>query len=84
MKEESHNGWKNRSTWLVKLHLDNTSKDLYTLVHERAVQANTKKQFTAMLKPILLESTPLLWKEKDFDILRVDFNEIWDVYRITN
>lgn len=72
-----YNGWKNRSTWLVKLHLDNTSKEVSTRTNEIAIRANTTKQFKSMIAPILRD-IPQLWKEYDFDVLKVDFRELWD------
>ncbi len=75
---EKYNGWKNRSTWLVILHLDNTSKEVNELSIEKAIQADTLKQFKALIRPVLSKMTPLLWKESDFDILKTDFTEVWN------
>lgn len=80
MKKETYNGYKNRSTWLTCLHLDNTSKEIYELAVVKAIQADKTKQFKAYIRPVLLE-IPLLWKEQDFDILKVDFGQVWDKYR---
>ena len=77
MKQDTYNGYKNRSTWLVQLHIDNTSRELNDLAYERAIQANTLKHFKSMISPILQEM-PILWKEQDFNVLEVDFSEIWN------
>lgn len=77
-ENNKYNGWKNRSTWLVKIHVDNTSKEVVTRAHEIAVRANTLKQFKNMLVGFLNDATPLLWKEAEFDIFKVDFMELWN------
>ena len=77
--ETTYNGWKNRSTWLVKLHLDNTSKEIATRAYEIAVQANTTKSFKSMLAGLLNDpELKALWQEDEFDILTVDFRSLWD------
>jgi hypothetical protein len=81
MNKEKYNGYKNRSTWLVFLHLQNTSEEIYIRAVEIAVQSNTTRQFKNLIRPILL-SIPQLWKEEDFDVLRVDFSQVWDNMRI--
>lgn len=75
----TYNGFKNRSTWLVKLHLDNTNQEIYTRAKEIAIEADTVRQFKGMITP-LMNDTPLLWKEIDFDALKVDFRDLWDSF----
>lgn len=77
--ETTYNGWKNRSTWLVKLHLDNTSKEISNRAYELAVQANTTKQFKSMLAGLLQDpALKALWQEDEFDALQIDTRAIWD------
>jgi hypothetical protein len=83
MNKEKYNGYINRSTWLAKLHIDNTNEDIYKRAIEIAVQANTLKQFKNMIKPILLD-IPLLWKEQDFDGTKIDFMELWNAIEKNN
>ena len=78
-----YNGYKNRSTWLAKLHLDNTNEYIYKRAIEIAVQANTLKSFKNMLKPLLLD-IPLLWKEENFDSTKIDFMELWNAIEKNN
>jgi hypothetical protein len=77
METEKYNGWKNRSTWLAVVHLENTSKEVHDSAVEKAIQANTSKSFKNLIRAVLLD-IPELWKEQDFDALRIDFDEIWN------
>jgi len=80
---EKYNGYKNRSTWLSKIHLDNTNLEIYERANAIGIEANTIKEFKNKIKPVLL-NCPLLWKEQDFDALEIDFNELWDCFRFSN
>ena len=77
-----YNGWKNRSTWLVALHLYNTTQDITDKAHELAKACDTLQEFTNRLKILLLD-IPLLEKEKGYIVSEVDFDELWDNFRIT-
>ncbi len=55
MKENTYQGYKNRSTWLTVLWLDNKR----------------------MITPVLLEIKEL-WREQDFDALKINFAEVWE------
>jgi len=77
--ETKYNGWSNRSTWLTKLHLDNTSKEIATRAYEIAVQANTTKSFKSMLINLIQEPELKALRDEDgFDIATVNFRELWD------
>jgi len=80
IKHENYQGYANRSTWLAKLHLDNTNKEITDRAIEFAIQADTTKSFKSMITPLLLDCKQL-WKEQDFDSLRIDFSELWDCFR---
>jgi hypothetical protein len=79
--ETKYNGWKNRSTWLAVVHLDNTSKEISDRLAEIAVNSDTVKEFKARMRPILLETK--ISGEKGLDFLRIDWEEIWDANRLT-
>lgn len=77
-----YNGWTNRSTWLVNLHMTNTSKEINELYESAAVSADTEKQFKNRVL-FLIPHTPLLEKEEQFYINEIDWTELWDANRIT-
>jgi hypothetical protein len=79
---EKYNGWVNRSTWLVQLHLSNTSKEVADLYHNAAVTANTLKQFKNRVL-FLMPHVPLLSTEEQFFLNEIDWGELWDANRIT-
>lgn len=76
MKDNTYQGYKNRSTWLAKLHLDNTSKEVNDEAVRIAIRANTTKQFRNAITSLLID-TPIA-SEKDFDLKDIDFRELWD------
>lgn len=76
---EKYNGWTNRSTWLVNVHLNNTSKEISDQIVPIAVKANTLKQFENPIKILLLDTQ--IEKESDYDINTVNWDEIWDAHR---
>ena len=81
---EKYNGWKNRSTWLVTLHLDNTSKEVYDEAVSIAVNSDTTKQFMGRIQTLIQHNNmPLLWKEEEFDAKEIDYGEVWDAFRFT-
>lgn len=80
MEKQTYNGWKNRSTWLAKLHLDNDGKDITDRAIEIAVVANTVRQFKN--RAILLLDKTQIHTEQAYDVHEVDFDEIWDSLRI--
>ena len=47
---ENYNGWKNRETWAVMLHLDN-DQDLYNEYHELYKQVSEEEPTSEVLKP---------------------------------
>ncbi len=75
--KEKYNGWENRSTWLAILWLDNESREVNDRAREIAIVCNTTKRFKSQIKPILLEIKGL-WKEQDFDALKINFSEVWE------
>lgn len=80
--DNKYNGWANRSTWLAKLHLDNDSEEVNNRAHELGVQADTIKQFKNLIVPVLRHETTVS-REQSFDWNEVDYNELWDAFRIT-
>ena len=50
MESEEYNGWKNRETWAVKLHLDN-DQELYNEYHELYKQVSKEEPTSEVLKP---------------------------------
>jgi hypothetical protein len=40
METEKYNGYKNRSTWLAIIHLDNTNLEVYNKAQELAIKYN--------------------------------------------
>lgn len=81
MEDTKYNGWSNRSTWLVAVHLDNTSLEIHEKFQAIAVEADTKRQFENRIKILLLDTQ--IEKEEGYDIRQVNFEELWDSNRIT-
>lgn len=79
---KKYNGWANRSTWLAKVHLDNTTADITRRAHEIGVASNTLDDFKADIYPLLRRETQVD-KEQDFLMLEVEWDELWDAYRFT-
>lgn len=82
MKKNSYNGWKNRSTWLVEVHMNNTSAEVYELYKGAAVNADTKKQFQNQVTTHLIPLTKIC-DEEQFLTNEIDWNELWDNNRVT-
>lgn len=77
----TYNGWTNRATWLAKLHLDNTSKEVHETAVAIAVEANTLRQFTPKVRMLLLDTQAN--REEGYYASDVNYRELWDAYRIT-
>lgn len=75
-----YQGYKNRSTWLVKLHLDNTSLEVSTLTKELAIDAPTIKKFKNVIGNVINKTK--VSKEVDYNPKDIDYEELWDAYRI--
>lgn len=82
MKSTDYNGWSNRSTWLVNLHMTNTTKEIADLYTSAAVSADTVKQFKNRVL-MLMPHLPQLDKEEQFFINEIDWSELWDANRVT-
>jgi len=76
MKNETYNGYKNRSTWLTVLHLDNTDKETWQLASEKAVQADTSKQYRNLMRDTVCNLKNLK-KEEGMDYTKIDWDEVW-------
>lgn len=50
MESEEYNGWKNRETWAVMLHLDN-DQGLYNDYHELYKEVSKEELTSEVLKP---------------------------------
>jgi hypothetical protein len=77
---DTYNGWKNRSTWLVKLHLDNDDAEIASLAVDAAVQANTVGEYRNKVLSLIVETN--VSDEQAFDMSEVDFMELWDNTRL--
>lgn len=73
---ETYNGWKNRSTWLLALHLSNTP-EAYKIAIEKASQSTDTKMFKELIKPVMRDIR-LLWEEEGFNALEIDFTSVWN------
>ncbi len=76
MTEEKYNGWENRSTWLVQVHLDNTTSDIAAFAKEIAVQANTTKQYATRIRALLTATK--IRDEVGYDEKAINWRELWD------
>lgn len=74
---DTYNGWSNRSTWLVNLHMTNTTKeitDLYESAAKLSMDLATFKDRVIRLMP----HCPLLDKEEQLYLNEVDYQELWE------
>lgn len=70
---ETYNGWKNRSTWLVALHIENTQGVIEKV--ESWINSHSDYPNTDGIRPILEQNTDIR-KEQSFDWNDVDWLEI--------
>lgn len=80
--ETKYNGYTNRSTWLAKLHLDNTNLEVSKMANEIGIEADTTRQFKNMILPVLRIMTRVS-EEQNYDPLQINFSELWDCYRFS-
>jgi hypothetical protein len=70
MDKEEYNGWSNRMSWLIGLHLSNT-KEVYDEVREICLNANLK-EFEKEDKVKEFTENFIVEGSKDGDLLRDD------------
>ncbi len=71
MNEEKYNGYKNRSTWLAVIHLENTSNEVFK---EAVKLADKYKELRVELTKILRTTRideETNYKQKDMDLEEV-------------
>lgn len=72
---DTYNGWSNRSTWLVDLHMLNTTKEI-TDLYQSAARISTDLATFKNRVIRLMPHCPLLDKEEQFYLNEIDYQEL--------
>jgi hypothetical protein len=80
--DNNYQGYINRSTWLAVLHFDNDGSDIYNKIISFAVESNTLSQFRYKANALL--SSTNIRSESSYNEAQIDWDQVWDHYRITD
>jgi hypothetical protein len=70
-----YNGFNNRSTWLVNLHLNNTSLDVYNTMID-IIAGNKKSEAIRAMYQLVMKHTNIK-TEQGFLPDEIDWNEVY-------
>lgn len=71
-----YNGWANRSTWLVELHMQNDKPDIAELYEKAAITATSLEQFKNRVLFLLPHTT--IDGEEEFYINEINYYELME------